>query len=241
MQAWFGPISPANPLFYLAVYAPSIAAVTVTGYTGGVAGLKDLFGRLLLWRAGLRWYAIVLLGVPALLLISAALSAWLAGNSRILLPDHWQLAIVPFLMSLAIDPGPLGEELGWRGFALPRLLDGRRSALTAAVLLGVVWGTWHLPAFFFSGLPQSGFSFGAFLLGNIALSVLMTWVFQNTGGSVLFAILIHWLVNTRFVPRGTFDMFCGVCAVAAVIVAFATGPTLRAKRASKGSDTNLDV
>src|SRR5262249_59224222 len=88
------------------------------------------------------------------------------------------------------------------GFALPRLLQ-RHSALTASLILGLIWGIWHLPAFFLSGLPQNQLSLPAFLVGTVALSVLMTWVYQHTHGSILFAILIHWIFNTDFLPRGT--------------------------------------
>jgi CAAX protease family protein len=224
LEALFGKISGSNPLFLVAVYAPSFSALIITLYTGGVAGVKALLSRLIRWRAGLRWYLIVLLGVPLLLLASAILSAWLSGHSLEFTPRHWPLAIYPLLTSLFRDPGPLGEELGWRGFALPRLLE-RRSALSASLILGLIWGGWHLPAFFFSGLPQSRFSLPAFLIVVVDLSVLMTWVFQNTQGSVLMTILIHWLFNANDLPRGTFPVMAGVFTAAALTVVIVSGPT----------------
>jgi membrane protease YdiL (CAAX protease family) len=232
-EALFGEISNTNPLFFVAVYAPSVSALIVTAYTGGISGLRELLNRLLRWRVGLRWYLTVFLGVPLLLLGSAALSAWFSGKSLEFGPKDWRLALYALLIPLVTDPGPLGEELGWRGFALPRLLE-RWSALSASLILGLIWGLWHLPAFFFSGLPQSQFSLPAFLVGTVALSVLMTWVFQNTRGSVLLAVLIHWLFNANDIPRGSFPAVAVVLTVAALIVVLVTGPR-HLSRSAKGS------
>src|SRR5260370_34724501 len=80
-EALFGEISNTNPLFLVAVYAPSVSALIVTGYTRGVSGLRELLSRLLRWRVGLKWYLTVFLGVPLLLLGSAALSPWFSGES----------------------------------------------------------------------------------------------------------------------------------------------------------------
>jgi membrane protease YdiL (CAAX protease family) len=225
VEALFGKTSVSNPLFIVAVYAPSISALVITAVTGGPSGLRDLVSRLFRWRVGLRWYLIVLLGMPAICIISADLGAWWAGQPIGVGPGYWWLSPQPFLLSLLIDPGPLGEELGWRGFALPRLLRGR-SALSASIILGLVWGVWHLPAFFVSGLPQNQFAFPVFLAGSVALSVLMAWVYQNTQGSVLFAVLIHWLFNTHSLPRGPLPILTAVLVVVAVAIVACYGPSL---------------
>src|SRR5947209_5661348 len=133
LEAVFGKISNTNPLFFVAVYSPSISALIVTAYTRGVSGLRELLGRLLRWRVGLLWYLTVLLGVPLLLLASAALSAWYSGQALQFGSKDWRLALSALLIQLVTDPGPLGEELGWRGFALPRLLQ-RWSALSASLI-----------------------------------------------------------------------------------------------------------
>ncbi len=239
LKAVFGEITPANPLFFVAVYAPSISALVVTAYTAGAAGVRDLLARLCRWRVGLRWYLTVFLGIPALSLAAAALEAWLSGKSLEFGPGHWHMALYPLLIGLVADPGPLGEELGWRGFALPRLLAGR-SALSAALILGLVWALWHLPAFFFSGLQQSRFSIVPFMVCPIALSVLMTWVYQNTGGSVLLSVLIHWLINAQPVPPG--PAMAGVLTAAALVVVALSGPA-RLARAPRGAprEGNGDV
>jgi membrane protease YdiL (CAAX protease family) len=230
--ALFGPISNASPLFYVAVYAPSVSGLLVTAYADGRPGLRDLLGRLFHWRVGIRWYLVVFLGVPAILVGSAVLSAWWSGEPFNYEKGHKPLALFPVLMSLLLDPGALGEELGWRGCALPRLLH-RHTALTASLIVGSVWGLWHLPAFFISGLPQNNFSLPAFLIGTVGLSVLMTWVYQHTNGSILFAILIHWLFNTDFLPRGPFEAVAALVTVAALVVVALTGPQLSRAAATK--------
>jgi membrane protease YdiL (CAAX protease family) len=88
----------------------------------------------------------------------------------------------------------LCEELGWRGYALPRLLT-RFSPFTASLILGVIWGVWHLPSFFLSGMEQNGMSLTLFIIYTPCLSILMTWVFQHTHGSVLSAVMIHYMAN----------------------------------------------
>jgi membrane protease YdiL (CAAX protease family) len=116
--ASFGPPSVSNPVFILAVSAPSFAGIILTGITQGVTGLRELLTRLFRWRVALRWYLIVLLGMPAISICASAVHAV------------------------------------WRGYALPRLLE-RRSTLPASIILGLVWGLWHLPGFFLAGLPQN--------------------------------------------------------------------------------------
>jgi membrane protease YdiL (CAAX protease family) len=235
LVALFGEMSVANPLFLIAVFAPSLSALIVTAITDGTAGLRDLLSRLVRWRVGLRWYLTIFLGIPLLGLGAGLLDAWLAGKPLAVGPDRWDLALYPLLVSLVTDPGPLGEELGWRGFALPRLLVGR-SALSASVILGLIWGIWHLPAFFIAGLPQNQLSIPAFLLGGTALSVLMTWVFQHTQGSVLLAILIHWLINEVYLPQGRLPVMAGILAVAALIVVAVNGPAYLSRAHGKPSN-----
>jgi hypothetical protein len=130
---------------------------------------------------------------------------------------------------LFADAGPIGEELGWRGLALP-LLQRRFSPLAAAVLLGVIWAVWHIPAFFISGLAQSRLSFPFFILQTAALSCLMMVVYHSTGGSVPLAIIIHWLANAggimklhEFKETGMIVMFLFYCAAAVFVARVAPG------------------
>ena len=243
----FGKMSVANPLFILAVYAPGISAVIMSGLIAGPAGVGQLLGGLLRWRIGIQWYVAIFVGIPMLSAIAILLTAALARTPLGI--DHWyqlfllgptgrhivQAAaagglwrIAPTILgSFLADPGPLGEELGWRGFALPRLLKGR-SALSAGVILGIIWGVWHLPAFIIAGTPQDNMSFPLFMIGVVALSVLMTWAFRGTGGSVLAAALIHWTFNTctdmTRMPLALVSV--GVLVLAAAVVVAVSGPGL---------------
>jgi len=247
LTAVFGKVSVTNPLFIVAVYAPGISAIIVSGKIDGPAGVRRLLGGLLRWRIGIQWYVAIFVGIPMLSAIAMLLSAALARTP--LMVDHWYRlfllgpsgqqivraagagglwsAILAILGSFLADPGPLGEELGWRGFALPRLLKDR-SALSAGVILGVIWGVWHLPAFILAGTPQNNMSFPLFMIGVVALSVLMTWAFKGTSGSVLAATLIHWTFNTctdmTQMPLALVSV--GVLVIAAAVVVAIEGPGL---------------
>ena len=165
------------------------------------------------------WYQLFLLGPTGHQIVRAVG----AGGA-------WSV-ITAILGSFLADPGPLGEELGWRGFALPRLLKGR-SALSAGVILGVIWGVWHLPAFILAGTPQNNMSFPLFMIGIVALSVLMTWAFKGTSGSVLAAVLIHWTFNTctdmTRMPLALVSV--GVLVITAAVVVAIAGPGLSRSR-----------
>ena len=191
-----GPVSLTNPVVMTAVYSPSVAAILVSLFYGREP-LRDLFARLFRWRIGLIWYVAPVLAIFALSQAAKFLSAALNGTPppALIAPvAQWPSLLMLGLTAFLVDPGPLGEELGWRGFALPRLLE-RFNGLTAALILGVIWATWHIPAFFLSGMPQSQLSFGSFFVAVVAASVMMTYVVNKSGGSVLPAILMHWSDN----------------------------------------------
>ena len=101
--------------------------------------------------------------------------------------------LLALLFNLLIT-GPLGEELGWRGFALPRLLK-RFSPFTASLILGFIWGIWHLPSFYVSAMVQADLSLPLFLLNAVCLSFLASWLFMNTAGSVLITVILHYMAN----------------------------------------------
>jgi membrane protease YdiL (CAAX protease family) len=150
--------------------------------------------RVVQWRSGLAWYAPVVLAWPLII----ALCHMVSGTA---IPNPAAQAGVAALLSaglgqLILDPGPM-EEIGWRRYALP-LLQGRYTALTASLLLGAVWGVWHLPAFFVSGLSQGGYVFAVFVLGSMAVSVLMTSLYNNTCGCIPLMYVFHWSLNDPF-------------------------------------------
>ncbi len=181
-------------------YGPALAAVLVAGLARGGAGPAELWAGLRRWRVGWRWYALVL-AVPFVVAMSATwLYERLSG-----LPAEWpmqqpaDLLLYPvFLLILALTDG-LGEEVGWRGFALPGMQRQMRAAF-AAILLGGLWAGWHLPLFWTHGAPLEGRSPALLLVALIPTSVLFAWVFNHTGGSILLVILLHATHNLAGPP-----------------------------------------
>ena len=154
---------------------PAVAAIVVTALTEGKPGVKTLLQRLKLWRVGLRWY-VVALGLPVLLSAAVvALSILLGAPAQVEFSPVSLLTMIVFVLVV-------GEEIGWRGYALPKLLQNH-SAVAASLILGVLWGGWHLPTFFIAGSPQASIPFVAFLLFTTGASVLFTWLHLHTGGT----------------------------------------------------------
>lgn len=185
-----GGASLLHPLHYLAAFGPSIAGIVMATRTDSWADVRRLLARLVPSRSALPWYVAVLIGFPALNLLAARL---LAPDFLARLPA-WPRLLSLLPLTLVTDTGPLGEEFGWRGFALPRLLKHRRP-LAAALILGVIWWAWHLPTFFIPALPQHQLSIPIFLMNSLALSVIMTWLYQRTRGDLLLMILVHVAAN----------------------------------------------
>lgn len=220
MLSLFGEIHMGNPLFILAVYAPGIAGVLVVGRLYGVGGLKGLLKRLTLWRAPAGWWLFLVFGIPAIMYGGAAL----AGNAGDGAPFTAWYELVPAL-ALALFLGPV-EELGWRGVALP-LLQRRFAPLWAGVVVGILWAVWHIPAFLIGGTPQSAWDFVPYFLGVIAISVVMTGLFNASGGSLLTAVFAHFQFNNPIWPDAQpWDTYL-LIAAAVLIVGFSRGSMLR--------------
>jgi uncharacterized protein len=185
-----GAAHPLHPLHYLAAFGPSIAGFIMAAATGGCAGVRHLLARLVPTRAGVPWYAAVLLGFPA----ANVAAAWLLDPDSLVRLPSWDRLIGLVPITLVLDTGPLGEEFGWRGFALLRLLR-RWPPLVAALILGAIWWAWHLPTFFIAVLSQSQLSIPLFLANSLALSMLMTGLHLRTGGDLLLMILVHLMAN----------------------------------------------
>lgn len=180
-------------LHYLVAYGPMLSAMIVTGLTSGAGGLQKLFGRMTQWRVNLRWWLFA--ATPVIFYLLTAFVLWLFQGEPI---DIFSLGEIDFLPPLGLVALPLwiltfgiGEETGWRGFALPRLQKGR-SALSATVILWLAWAFWHLPMFFYS-YPVS--ILPGFLIGLLAGSITFTWLFNSTNGSVLMTALWHGAFN----------------------------------------------
>jgi uncharacterized protein len=193
VEALFGPVSGTNPLFILAVYSPGLAGVFLVWRYYGLRGLGHYFRRLTLWRMPAAWWLFLLLGIPAVKYLGAAIN----GTATQFPFAPWY-AVLPAL-ALALLIGPV-EEFGWRGVALP-LLQRRFAPLWSSLILGTIWGLWHLPAFVLGGTPQSAWSFGPYVVGVLALAVILTPMFNAAGGSLLVAALFHYTQNNPLWPE----------------------------------------
>jgi uncharacterized protein len=184
---WVYPLLRFNPLIgLLGLFGPALAAIIITAITEGRPGVRALLSRIVRWRVPLPWY-VVAIGLPAALaLLAASLSAWF-GQAVL---QFGRLTAIDVVLIVLV----LGEELGWRGYALPKLLQ-RFSPLVASLTLGVLWWLWHLPTFFIAGTPQFRQPVIAFLIMTTAYSILLSWVFLHTRGSVLIATLFHGAIN----------------------------------------------
>jgi membrane protease YdiL (CAAX protease family) len=206
-----GERSARHPLFILAVYSPAIAAVILVTFHSGVSGLKRYFSRLLLWRCPLGWYGLLLFGIPMIYLGGALVKGNLTTEPLPFPGVGPMLAAIAFMLVL----GPV-EELGWRGLALP-LLQRRLAPFWSGLLLGIIWGVWHLPAFFLSGTPQSAWGFTPFLIGAVAVSIILTVLFNASRGSILLAALFHFQLNNPLWPDAQpYDTVLFVLAAALV-------------------------
>lgn len=173
-------------------FAFSIAGVVMIIYLHGRSGLRELAQRLLKWRVGWRVWLVALLPL-GLYLVATAVSGEmgsLAVNGRTL-PTILFSAEAGLLVTLFLR-GPMGEELGLRGFALPRL-QARMSPFRASVIIGVLWAAWHLPIL----VSRDVVSIVAFLLLAFVLSFIFTWLFNNGKGSLLPVLLFHAIQNTE--------------------------------------------
>jgi membrane protease YdiL (CAAX protease family) len=181
---------------------PIAAGFLLTLLSSGKAGLRQLLRRFILWRVGIQWYVFAFLGLPALLCLGALVfvPGALATFHLSTLPSTFLLYAGLFVYQLFMSP--LFEEPGWRGFALPRLQESY-GALKGTLILGVFWAGWHFPLFLIPAYSRQvsygtgpGFSgiaipFGLFALGIVAATIIITWAFNHTRGSLLLAMLIH--------------------------------------------------
>lgn len=187
VESVFGPMGYTNPVFILMVYSPGFVGVFMVWRHYGRHGLAAFFRRFLLWRMSVGWWTLLVLGMPAVF-YAGALVAGTAGDFPF---DPWYGVLPALLPAFLI--GPI-EELGWRGVALP-LLQRRYAPVWAALVVGVVAAVWHTPAFFLSGTKQATWNFGFFFVGVVAISVILTAMFNAAGGSLLVAALFHAQMN----------------------------------------------
>jgi len=173
--------------------APALVSIILTGLTDGIAGIKRLFRQLLKWRFGWKWYSVVILAPAGVYLAALGIYLLLGGSTPEII---WAKAVLVLLAFVTTLPVTLAEELGWRGYALPRLLT-RHNALISSVLVGVLWAGWHLVGYLIPNpLVKSDTPLFFFFINTVAFSILITWVYNNTGGSLLGSVLFHASMNT---------------------------------------------
>ncbi len=209
--AIFGDIGMSNPLVILAVYSPGFAGVFLVWRKYGIKGLGSFFRRLTLWRASTLWWLFLILGIPAIVYLGAAVK----GTINDPFPFSPWFQVFPAL-ALALFLGPI-EEFGWRGLALP-LLQRKFAPFWAGLILGCIWALWHVPSFMVGGMPQATWSVVPYFLGIIAISVILTPLFNVTRGSLLISILFHFqMMNPIFPDAQPLDNLLWI-AVAVVVV-----------------------
>jgi membrane protease YdiL (CAAX protease family) len=172
----------------IALWSPTISAIIISGIIGGEQEIKQILQGFLIWRIHPKWYfgALFILIAPLIFGVIYALMGFdTPGINPLLTPISFMLGLLNTL-----HYGPLSEEAGWRGFALPRLQE-KYNALTSSVILGVLWACWHLPLY----IVQTRMSFFIYLPLVIALSILFTWLYNNTKGSLIIAIIVHFCAN----------------------------------------------
>ena len=205
----------------LGTFGPAVSAILIARWARGRPGVRTLLGQLGKWRVGWGWWAAATLVYPLLVFIVAGLYVLLPGS----VPLPFQPVSLSSVMVTAIilTLTVLGEEIGWRGFALPHLQQ-RFPALQSSLLLGTIHTFWHLPFWIVLGeLDQFGWSYWliswAFVL---ALTIYLTWLMNNTGNSVLMALLLHGcynLVSVIYLPITTVVPAYGIFTILAWIIA----------------------
>jgi uncharacterized protein len=214
------------------------ASVIMTGLTLGKDGVVALLKRYGQWRVSWKWYLAAFLLKPGLIVLAVYINAALTGVT----PDYGTVMAYKIFgefasLSLFILPWFIyeilanGEEIGWRGYVLPRL-QAKYSALTSSLILGVIWGFWHLPKYL---SHWNAVSFAWFLVHTMAYAVILTWLYNNTRGSLLLVAISHASGNTTglFMPMantvssenmGAYIIFVLLEVITAVMIIIVTGP-----------------
>jgi membrane protease YdiL (CAAX protease family) len=168
----------------------------MTALTEGRTGVRALWRRFWNRNLSIKWLFLILLFIPALQLIANLVSRTLDGQAYPFLtwPNQPWMIIPPFIANTLVNGG-MSEEFGWRGYVLPRF-QARWNALTSSIALGAIWASWHIPLWFVPGDDHNQVFFWGWAARLILFSILMTWIFNNTNGSVLAAILFHGTANS---------------------------------------------
>ena len=207
----------------LAAWGPIIAAFLVTASTEGKAGVRALWRRFWNRNMSIKWLLVTLLILPALQLVTNLVTRLLDGQAYPVFFTYnppWSI-ITAFIMAFVFNG--MFEEFGWRGYVLPRF-QAKWNALASSLILGVIWAAWHVGQWFTPGSHLYNRNFWLWGLGTILLSIMMTWIFNNTKGSVMAASLFHGVINT-----GTFWFqldwrYYAIELIAVILIVIIFGP-----------------
>jgi len=223
--------------WFLNAFSPTISALILSWIIGGWAAVRQLLSGFTRWKVGLRWYfaaAFLVLGPLAFAFVYGAL-----GNPVPGLQPGWTLPLILGQLVFQLFSGPLAEEAGWRGFALPRLQE-KHNALVSSLILGVIWCCWHIPLFFLPGASQQSIPFPIYLMLVVTLGVYFTWLYNNAHGSLIITVLAHFCFNLSggfiagilgLLPPMILNMAAGsmlVLVVIAIVITF--GPQTLTKK-----------
>jgi uncharacterized protein len=231
------PLEALSPVWLISIFSPTIAAYVVASAIGGWPEVKRLLAGYARWGLGWKWYLAAM--SMALIPLAVALVYIALGNPPRGLPEGMTWGAYAVILLQGWLTGPLAEESGWRGFALPRM-QARMSALNSSLLLGMLWACWHAPQYLAGGVETGGMMpFPIFVPVTIVLTVLFTWVFNNTRGSLVATTLMHFSYNFAgghiagllgLVPGMVLYAASSGLVVLAVIVVIAAGPQYLSRR-----------
>ncbi len=208
-------------LVLLALSGPMVTGITFVYFALNREGQKDYWKRIINYKCiSVKWYLVTFLLIPIVSALAAYLSGyWATLSISIILPTL-------FLTILTVPLVPILEELGWRGYVLDRLQE-RYSALVSSIILGALWGYWHLPVFFLKGsvfnlMPVGTLTFWLYPIHAIPISICFTWIYNNTGRSTLSAIIFHIMLeisaNFGLIPWYKQEVIYNILLVAAVAI-----------------------
>jgi membrane protease YdiL (CAAX protease family) len=227
---------PGEAVAVVMVFIPALLAISLTALSDGSVGVRALLGKLAQWRISLKWVGIALALALVIRLTMSLIALGLGIISTIELRPGGSAQYIILAVIFLVFAIP--EELGWRGYALPKLLE-RHSPLAAGLIVGVLWGSLHL-ALLLPGMMNEGASPLATLLGLVGGSVLFTWLYVNSEGSIVLTTLFHAaqsffvIVNEGLTGTQQAWLMAGVYLGAALIVVIVAGSGLTRKPVKSG-------
>lgn len=195
LESLFGELGVAHPLYILAVWSPAIVAFALLLTRAGPGGVRRFLGRLSPRTVTPAWWAFAFLALPLVKICGAVLNGTPFHQLLVLEPFGAVLLVTAFMLIL----GPM-EEFGWRGMLLP-LVQRLLAPVWSGVIVGFAWAIWHIPAFYLGGTPHTAWALAPFIIGVTAVGVMMSVVYNRTGGNLLLPIVIHWQLNVAFWPE----------------------------------------